>query len=190
MMNSSVRNESWSVDFKMSVNKIQKGSVIFGFKDNFAKVFSMDYTTGEIVQRGSELMYSSGRGSETVLYNISNRFDIFLRLWYFGAKEVKISVVRVFYRFHGFSEKILLAMRVGMSFFKSLLSLHSLKIERALHPASFNGPPRIKPAPPDADAATNTVFNRRCLACPVCPLYSSCSVGGGAKDLAIWRSSR
>ena len=52
-----------------------------------------------------------------------------------------------------------------MSFFKFLLSLHNLKIERALHAASFKGLPRIRPAAPDErsmqeqdDVAENVPF--------------------------------
>ena len=56
----------------------------------------------------SELIYSSERGGETVFYNISNRFDIFLRLRLFEVKEDKFSVVGCLNRFRGLSETILL----------------------------------------------------------------------------------
>ena len=57
------------------------------------------------------------------------------------------------------------AMRVEMYSFKSSLSLHSLKIERALHAASLKGLSRNRPAAPDA--AINAGIRRRCRECPV-----------------------
>ena len=74
-------------------------------------------------------------------------------------------------------------MSVEISFFKSLKSLHSLKIERALHAASFIGLPRIRPAVPDV--AINAGTKPRYRECPVCPLSSLGVVGGGAKDLQL-----
>ena len=85
-------------------------------------------------------------------------------------------------------EEFCWAMRVEMSFFKSSLSLHSLKIWRALHAASFNWLTRIRPAAPDA--VIDSGISRHCRECPVFPLSSSCFVGGVAKDSAIRRSSR
>ena len=80
------------------------------------------------------------------------------------------------------------AKTVEMCLFKSLLSLQSLKIERALHAASFNGLPRIRPAA--ADAAINAVIRRRCREWPVCSLSAFGFVGSGAKDSATRRNSR
>ena len=79
------------------------------------------------------------------------------------------------------------ALRVAMSFFKSLLSLNSLKVKRALHAASFNGLPRIRTAAPDA--AINAGSRRRYRESPVCSLSAFNFVVGGAKTSATRRSS-
>ena len=67
---SSVKNESLSIGFKMSVDKIQKLSVIFNFKNKMAKVFGMDYAIGKVSQWMSDLISSAGHGVETVFYMI------------------------------------------------------------------------------------------------------------------------
>ena len=86
------------------------------------------------------------------------------------------------------AKKLCCAMRVDMPFFKSLLSPHSLKIERALHAASFKGFQRIRPVAPDA--AINAGKRRRCREGSVCFLSLFGFVGSGAKDSATRRSSR
>ena len=87
-----------------------------------------------------------------------------------------------------FQQNILLGHGVEISFFKSLLSLHSLKIEKVLHAVSFIGLPRTKLAAPDT--AIKARIKQRCRERPVCPLSSFGFVDGGAKGSVTRRNWR
>ena len=74
-----------------------------------------------------------------------------------------------------------------MSFFKPVLPVQDLKIQRTIRAASFYGIARNRPAA--TDAAISAGKNRRCQLCPVCHCSLSCFVGGGAKDSATQKNS-
>ena len=103
----------------MSLNKIQIRSEIFKVEDKIFRVYGMD-TMGEVVQRMSELICGSGRGGKTVLYDISDCLDIFLRLWCLWAKEDTFSVVGSLNGFYCLSERILLGYEGSNVFFSNL----------------------------------------------------------------------
>ena len=91
----------------MGVKKIRIQNAVLKLKDNITEVLGVDHTLGKVAQSVSGGIYGSGRGSETDFYNISNGFDILLRLWFLGAKQDKVCVVGCLIRSYCFSEGML-----------------------------------------------------------------------------------
>ena len=101
----------------MGVKKIQIRDIVLNFKDKIAKVFGVDHTMGKVIQGKSEGIHSSGRGSETVSYNISNGLLIILDISESRRRNLlSLAILTIFFVS---AKNFFWAMRVEMSFLKS-----------------------------------------------------------------------
>ena len=182
----SVGNKSWLVGFRTSVGKFHEGSLNFNFKHKVARVIRMDYTMGKLVQRMKEVFYSSRRSGKTVFHNISNRLNFLLRLWCFQAKEDKFSVVGSLNRFRCLSKGLLLGHEVWNVFFEIFILAAQFKNRESTACCMFYWVTK--------DYASSSGCGHQCRkvngAYPDRPLFSSCLVGGVAKDSVTRRSWR